>query len=435
MLVLKLTKRLMKWATKHLLLRVMIGGCGRDFSSQVRDLVLQRQPPYYGLVSLKLTHRNASNMQATGETIHAYVDQKRSSRNSNLALLKFLAQNAGKEPAMSEQLLSACKRYFEDNCTRFICFDDLRPYVEHLSDTDQEALRIHFASHAKGLSPIADASEVASNKTSHMKIADKEPQAVGISWLASEINSLKTDYMLKVSKIRSKTILEAFVCNCIRLYKVSMSLGNDRVYSDNKPGDDACILAVMGLVLLSETVHKRYLIHITPLLEFLLERSKHNYQALLILVRVYIMLGAGSLAMKTYRRLAIKHLQHETLSHVLFTRLATIHPHPTHMVNNSSVEKKDKDPVEGLGVALESYRSSARQSAFGKRIFLEKGRYNMLLGALQVEETMKRSFCKVMWVLERRRMKRFAHYADDEDYFDLLGNEGSRSFLQVRNVC
>lgn len=241
--------------------------------------------------------------------------------------------------------------------------------------------------------------------------------------MTAEINSLKLEYMLKVSKIRSTNLLEHFTSNCIRLYQTSLSLGKGRVYSDNKPGDDACILAVMGLVLLSESGHKHYLLQIPPLLEFLLERSKHNYHALLVLIRVYMMLGAGSLAMKTYKRLAIKHMQHETLSHVLFTRLATLHPLPVFLKNTLGLENKDRDPIEGLEVALESYRMSARQSAVGKRLFLEKGRYNMLLGTLQVEDSMKRSITKAMWVFERRRMKRLVNYDGEEEYFDVLGNE------------
>lgn len=202
-----------------------------------------------------------------------------------------------------------------------------------------------------------------------------------------------------------------------------MSLGNDRVYSDNKPGDDAGILAVMGLVLLSDPLHERYLLLSAQLLESLLERSKHNYHALLILVRLHLMLGAGSLAMRTYKRLAIKNLQHETMAHVLFTRLATIHPHPGPNVKNLGAERKDTDPVSGLRVALESYTTSAKQAMAGKRLCLEKGRYNMLLGVLQVDDMMRQSFCKAMWVLERRRMNRLIRSDDEEeDYRDLLGD-------------
>ncbi len=65
-----------------------------------------------------------------------------------------------KEPARSEKLLLFCERYFEHNCTRLICYDDLRPYVEQLNDRDQEDVRARFASCAKGMARKADASEV-----------------------------------------------------------------------------------------------------------------------------------------------------------------------------------------------------------------------------------------------------------------------------------
>ena len=380
-------------------------------------------PPYRP----KLTHLYNRSKQATEKIIHAYIHQGRSSRNSNLALLSFLAKRVEEEPTISERLLSACKIYFERNCARFICYDDLRLYMEHLNESDQEQFRLHIASHIKSIAPMADASEVKSTQISQTASCNSYPQVSRISWLTSEINSLKVDYTLRVSKSGSQDLLEAFVCNCIHLYKLSMCLGLDRVYSDNKPGDDACILAAMGLVLLSKFVHGHYLLRSAQLLEFLLERSKHNYQALITLVRIYIMLGAGSLAIKTYNRLAIKNLQHETLSHVLFTRLATIHPYPAPMTNSSSASRKEKDPVNSLGVALESYKSSARQATVSKRLFLEKGRYNMLLGVLEVEDTIRQSLSKVMWVLERRRMVRLARSSDDDEFSDLLGDHCPRA--------
>lgn len=330
---------------------------------------------------------------------------------------------------MSQRLLSACKQYFEQNCTKLICYDDLQPYMEYLSDKDREELRLHLAAHTKSKAPMADESEVVWTKLRGDDIADNSSQAVRVSWLVSETNALKMDYTLRVSNSRSQSTFEAFVCNCIRLYKLSNSLGNDWVYSDNKPGDDACILAAMGLVRLSEFENKRYLLLSAQLLEFLLARSKHNYQALLTLVRVYVMLGAGSSAMRTYKRLAIKNLQHETLSHVLFTRFATIHPHPAPMTFGPNAERKDREPISAVGAALESYRSSATQAAVGKRFFLEKGRYSMLLGVLDIEDTMKRSLCKIMWVLERHRMKRLAGADNDEDYLDLLGDQDSRTLF------
>ncbi len=243
------------------------------------------------------------------------------------------------------------------------------------------------------------------------------------------------DYTLKVSKSRSHGLLEAFVGNCIRLYKLSSDLGIDRVYSDNKPGDDAGILAVMGLVLLSDPVHKRYLLLIAQLLECLLRRSKHNYHALLILVRIYLILGAGSLAMRTYKRLAIKNLQHETMAHVLYTRLATIYPHPGSNVKTLGAEKKDTNPTIGLSVALKSYSSSAKQAMAGKRLCLEKGRYNMLLGVLQVDNVMRQSFCKAMWVLEQRRMNRLTRSDLGEQELPNLSGDPGLSYIGYRDMC
>lgn len=61
---------------------------------------------------------------------------------------------------MSQRLLSACEQYFEQNCSKPICYDDLRPYVEYLSNKEQEELCLQFAAYAKSKAPIDDESEV-----------------------------------------------------------------------------------------------------------------------------------------------------------------------------------------------------------------------------------------------------------------------------------
>ena len=107
---------------------------------------------------------HSRSLQATEEVIYAYVKQEHSSRNSNLALLNFLAQSTGRDSSMSQRLLSACKQYFEQNCTKLMCYDDLRSYVEYLSDKNQEELRLQLAAHAKLNAPMADETEVSASK-------------------------------------------------------------------------------------------------------------------------------------------------------------------------------------------------------------------------------------------------------------------------------
>lgn len=141
-----------------------------------------------------------------------------------------------------------------------------------------------------------------------------------------------------------------------------------------------------------------------------------------MLVRVYVILGAGSLALRAYKRLGIKNLQHETVAHMLYTRFSTIHPRLVHTYDNMILTDNEKDPAKALGVALSSYGTSARQATVGKRSFLEMGRYHMLLDLLEVEAGIKGSFSRLMLLVERRRMQRLCQETSHDQYADLLGN-------------
>ena len=71
---------------------------------------------------------------------------------------------------MSQRLLSAGEQYFEQNCTKLICYDDLRPYLDYLSDKDQEDLRLHCAAYAKSKAPVEAESEVSRTRTQPDKL-------------------------------------------------------------------------------------------------------------------------------------------------------------------------------------------------------------------------------------------------------------------------
>lgn len=253
-----------------------------------------------------------------------------------------------------------------------------------------------------------------------------------LGWMASEINSLKFDYFLNLSKNRelgSKSLFEAFICNCVRLYKTSFSLAKDVAHTEYQPGDDACLLAVMGLVRLAEMTSEKEnddavtrlpLLQAAYLLEFLLSRSKHNFQALLLLVHVYLLLGAGSLAMKTFARLNVKNGQYDTIAHILFTRIASIHPHAASSLLSSDLERKDRDPLHALELATAFYRQSGSQLLRMKRLGLEKQSYASLKNLFGAQELLTLSFSKMMFVIERRRIKRLVKFTIDDEDLDIV---------------
>lgn len=146
------------------------------------------------------------------------------------------------------------------------------------------------------------------------------------------------------------------------------------------------------------------LIRAAGILEYLIVDSPHNYQALLLLVRIYLLLGAGSLALKTFSRLSVKQLQYETVAHNLFTRLATIHPHSAPPIEGA--ETKDFDPQSAFTKALNFYRTADVSTLRNRSNGLEYGSYVNVIGCIDLQKKLNNSICRRMWALDIRRMQR-----------------------------
>lgn len=189
--------------------------------------------------------------------------------------------------------------------------------------------------------------------------------------------------------------------------------------SERHPGDDAGILAVMGLTRLSRYGDRHARLQCIAVLEFLISSSKHNYDALLILVRLYMRLGAGSLAIQLYSRLSIKNLQHATISWVLFTRISSIHPFAP---SRRDPTQTPTDSVKSLSIAIDWHKSAERFSSATVSQMLENGQYSMLFETLAVDKTIRASFAKFMFIVESHRIGRLMQFSGIKDYSSLLGD-------------
>lgn len=59
------------------------------------------------------------------------------------------------------------------------------------------------------------------------------------------------------------------------------------------------------------------------ILEYASARSKQSYKIRLVLIRLYHLLAAPSLALEHYRLMNVKQVQTDTLSHLVLSRAAT----------------------------------------------------------------------------------------------------------------
>lgn len=227
------------------------------------------------------------------------------------------------------------------------------------------------------------------------------------------INAFKLEYCFNLfsSGSTSARKVEDFMSRCLKVYREIKRPDSTATTIETQPRDDLGLLVVMGLIRISNHWQRvqlqkgpsTELIRAAALLEHFLQDSPHNYQLLLLLVRVYLLLGAAPIAMKTFSRLSVKQIQNETVSHNLYTRLATIHPHGCPPIE---ADYKDFIPEVALSQAISFYGSADRTSAKQRNSGMNLGSYVNVEGTIELQKRLKQSICKYMWALEGRRIDR-----------------------------
>lgn len=233
------------------------------------------------------------------------------------------------------------------------------------------------------------------------------------------INALKLEYCFCLSANEenvSKPQVEDFIVRCLQVYREVQRPEKTSAPTtiESQPSDDLCILAAMSLMRFSEPctsvadqqIPDAVLIRAAAILERLLVDSPHNYQALLLVVRIYLRLGAGSLALSSFSKLSVKQVQFETVAHNLFTRLATIHPHSAPPVEGA--EYKDFNPQSAFVQALNFFRTADLTSTRHRTRGLDYGSYVNIEGTIELQRRLRQSICRRMWALDVRRIQRLA---------------------------
>lgn len=182
------------------------------------------------------------------------------------------------------------------------------------------------------------------------------------------------------------------------------------------------MLAVMALLRLRDLGERNVIFQCIAILEFLLAGSKHNYDALLTLVRLYMNLGAASLAIQRHSRLSIKNLQHATISWILYTRISTLHPYGA--IPNFSNETPI-DSSKNLSLAIDWHKSAEGLNSISISRMLDNGQYRMLFDVLETDRCIKNGLAKFLFVVESHRIGRFSNFSEIKDYSRLLGNRSA----------
>ncbi|KKK20685.1 hypothetical protein ARAM_000334 [Aspergillus rambellii] len=336
--------------------------------------------------------------ETTAETqkfIADYINALPRSRNARLAQLDLTHSNFQSGTVDLNTLLSTCQEYFNHSKNKLYCFSDL---IKYLPGLDKPSLSkfIQYAFDTQG-----------------------QPDEKGPFRGVAMINALKLEYCFLITLDEasvSREKVEEFVSRCLSEYRAVDRPERSSAPStiESQPSDDLCVLAAMSLIRFSrkwvsselEVIPDIMLIRAAAILERLLLDSPHNYQALLLLVRLYLRLGAGSIALKTFSKLSVKQLQFETVAHNLFTRLATVHPHSAPPIDGA--EYKDFNPQSAFVQALNFYRNADATSTRHRSNGLEYGSYVNTEGTIELQRRLKQSICRRMWALEVKRVQRLA---------------------------
>ena len=253
-------------------------------------------------------------------------------------------------------------------------------------------------------------------------------KAQAVLWTISEINVLKLQYYLCIS-IRpmslDKTLLEMFVRRCLALYSMSMTLCADVPISERRPGDDAAILATMALVHVADLGESTALLRCTVILEALLNKSKHNYDALLIQVRLCLSLGLSSLAIERYLQLSLKHMQQATMSWILHTHISVLHPYPYVGKPINGKTRPVMDFTENVANALDWHATAEQANSDFLSVMLQKAQYDVLIDTLSLDETIRSGFTKLLLIVEGSRIQRLTGASIRKNYLNCLSQSSA----------
>ncbi|KAJ5608161.1 hypothetical protein N7537_004780 [Penicillium hordei] len=359
------------------------------------------------ILAVRRLENSPELLSDTQQHIEKFIEFSPKSRNAHIALMDIVLTGVKRGERTEDDLVIACQRYFDQHKHKLYAFKDLRGVLE----TRDDALIHRVAQHCMD------------------SVEGKPDDAIPL------INAYKLQYCDRISgnSNASKSIIETLVRNCLYFYDAFTLLAKTQDQKkesqpdtasamESRPTDDFCIIAAIALLQpspagqTSEKISNTALIRAAGILEHLLIDSPHNYEAILMLIRIYLLLGAGSIALRWFGKLSVKQMQYESVAHNLFTRFATIHPHPASPIEGG--EYKDFEPQVAFIGALDFYRSANFTIKNSLIKGLDDGTYVNLDDSIELQKRIRDSICRRMWALDLRRMQRIRkgnHLALHED--------------------
>ncbi|KAK2626510.1 hypothetical protein QTJ16_003685 [Diplocarpon rosae] len=359
-------------------------------------------------------------------------------RNASLAFvtIAFMASTPFSDSVQNNSDLSykvtAILKYLQEYANASTAYNDVKHFVGLLSQDEREQLL-----------EVLEKGIIFENAGEHQSFATARQ-------ITESINTMKLRYLIRCSlpeyernaqwpenrRLRP-SCLEAITKEAISSYRVTIKddglITKDLLPTDRHPADDFTILAAISLIKLAlshsdngseplKMTRTSYLLQATALLESAWMHSKSNFQISLLLVRLYIYLGCGSLAARAFQRLALKQVQLDTLSYTLFDRISSFHPHPfTHTPDGLALFR---NPIEQLRKHQKLYKNAQEHVAKSVWLSFKHNSYNSVFEIKEVDEKLSRSLARVMSAVEGKKVARLIEpkrpLAEISQEFDIL---------------
>ncbi|KAH6577457.1 hypothetical protein BASA60_002250 [Batrachochytrium salamandrivorans] len=289
----------------HLLLSILMKKQSYESAIEVAKRLLKANIDdwisYESLVeSLLKIDASPSRISEIWEMISALqksaLQEKHPCRGPFLAQLLLISKglSISSEISISKYLLEYLERFGKAQS----CFDDIKPYLSHVSKPD--------------LRKIADTFIVSKPPTQTDGLSMQEK----IGAIRRDINHRKVLRFLAADVLSPEECTSQFT-KLLQCYHESIPLGENIDARELQPGDDYLIMsAEYALDSFLKKRDDQILIQAIGLLEFGLEKSKHSHQFKLLLIRLYLELGVFQRAVDLASSMDIKQVQTDTLCYI-----------------------------------------------------------------------------------------------------------------------
>lgn len=131
------------------------------------------------------------------------------------------------------------------------------------------------------------------------------------------------------------------------------------------------------------------------ILQYTLEQSPLSHDVRLPIVLLYRNLGAVSLQLSAFSQLSVKHVQWDTIGHLAFERISTIHPWPLSPSTRGKMEPDQYDPIRIVETVQDFYRMTQEKLPSKYKTAIEEGSYDQVVGFQEFEHRVESSLCRL----------------------------------------